>query len=183
MTESIAVKAESTDKARLEELYRLYGGEVARWSVKLGGPRADVDDLVQEVFLVIASKFKGFRGEAKLTTWLFRITQNVVCNRRRREQHWGWVKVVAKEAARNLPVAADDAGEPMQRREAKARIYRVLDHLSEAHRTILILFEMEELSGEQIAELTGIRTEAVWMRLTRARREFAMHFARTEGKR
>jgi RNA polymerase sigma-70 factor (ECF subfamily) len=48
----------------------------------------DIEDLVHEVFVVIARRFKEFRGEAQVTTWLFRVTQNVVRNRRRREHRW-----------------------------------------------------------------------------------------------
>jgi len=75
------------ERARLGELYRRYGGLIASWSTKLGGPRVDTEDLVQEVFLVIAEKLRDFRGDAKLTTWLFRITENAVRNRRRQERH------------------------------------------------------------------------------------------------
>ena len=177
----MAVETESTDKARLEELYRLYGKQVARWATRLGGPRADASDVVQEVFLVIASKFKEFRGEAKVSTWLFRITQNVVCNRRKSERSWGWLKASADPVARGLPTSAADPSEPMELSDAKARVHKALDGLGEAERNALILFEIEGLSGEEIAELTGVRTEAVWMRLTRARRQLIRRLARMES--
>lgn len=183
MAERIAVVAASTDKARLGELYRLYGDTVARWSVRLGGPEADAEDLVQEVFLVIARKFKEFRGEGKVTTWLFGVTQNVVRNRRRRERRWGWLKTLAIQAASGVPPVAVDPSELMERSEATARFYRALEGLSEAHRNALILFELEELSGEEIAELTGARLETVYVRLTRARRQFTRRFAEIEGRR
>jgi RNA polymerase sigma-70 factor (ECF subfamily) len=177
------VVAESTDMARLGELYRLYGDTVARWSARLGGPEADVEDLVQEVFLVIARKFKGFRGASKVETWLFGITANVVRNRRRREHRWGWLKSLAEQAARSMPTSAADPSESLEQRETAARFYRVLDGLSEAQRNAMILFDVEGLSGEEIAELTGVRPETVFMRLMRGRRQFKRRFEKIEGRR
>jgi RNA polymerase sigma-70 factor (ECF subfamily) len=171
-----------SERAQLEELYRRYGDLIARWSIRLGGPRMDADDLVQEVFLVIASKRKGFRGEAKITTWLFRITQNVVRNRRRRERHLRWLAVFGEGIARNLMTAAPAPSDALERDEARFRVYRALDGLSEVHRNILILFELEGLKGEEIAELTGVKLDAVWMRLSRARRQFIRRFEELEAK-
>jgi RNA polymerase sigma-70 factor (ECF subfamily) len=168
------------ERARLEELYRRYGGLIASWSAKLGGPGVDTEDLVQEVFLVIAETLKDFRGDAKLTTWLFRITENVVRNRRRQERLRRWLAVFGEETARRLMAAAPDPGDSLERTEAQTRIYRALDGLSEVHRTALILFEIEGLKCEEIAELTEVRPEAVWMRLTRARRHFIRRFTALE---
>jgi len=58
----------------LDALYRQYAPAVARWVAHLGGPRIDVDDLVHEIFLVAHRRLAEFRGEAKVTTWLYRIT-------------------------------------------------------------------------------------------------------------
>src|SRR3954452_10949688 len=88
-------------------VYRTHATQVARWAARLGGPRIDVDDVVQEVFAVVSRKLDGFRGEAKLETWLFRITDRIVRNHRRR---WavrrilvGWSDDVAETAASDVP--------------------------------------------------------------------------------
>src|SRR5687767_778414 len=67
----------------LESLYRAHAATVARFAAKLSGAPADVDDLVQEVFVVAAERLSTFRGEADVRTWLFAITRNVVRHRRR----------------------------------------------------------------------------------------------------
>ena len=77
--------------------------------------------------------------------------------------------------------AVPGPGELLERGEERTRIYAALDGLSEAHRSTLILFELEGLRGEEIAELTGVRLDAVWMRLTRARRQFIRRFQELEG--
>jgi len=168
--------AADAERARLEDVYQRYGAVIAGWVAKLGGPGIDVEDLVQEVFLVIAERLERFRGDAKLSTWLFRVTENVVRNRRRRERLWRWTAVLGEELGRRLSGATPSPSEVLERNEAKAQVYRALDGLSEVHRTTLILFEIEGLRGEEIAELTGVRPEAVWMRLTRARRQFIRRF-------
>jgi RNA polymerase sigma-70 factor (ECF subfamily) len=68
--------------------------------------------------------------------------------------------------------AATDPVARLEGRERLLLVYRILDGLGEAHRTIFILFELEGLSGERIAEITGTRLGTVWVRLTRARRAF-----------
>ncbi len=129
---------------------------------------------------MIADKLKEFRGDAKITTWLFRITENVVRNRRRRDRRWRWLSIFAEEAAGNLSASTPSPSDTLEQSETRTRIYRVLDGLSEAHRNTLILFEIEGLKGEEIAELTGVRLEAVWMRLTRARRQFIRRYDQME---
>ena len=178
----MAVVSVSTDRDRLEELYRRYEKLIAHWASQLGGPQMDLDDLVQEVFVVIAHRFKEFRGDAKVTTWLFRVTENVVRNRRRRERRWRWLMVDADKKSREVPATGFGPGEELERSEARHRVYRVLDRMSEDHRNVLILFEIEGLSGEEISQLTGVRLQAVWMRLMRARRQFARRIAELEGE-
>src|SRR5262245_13697994 len=68
------------------EVYRLHADRVARWVARLGGPAVDVEDTVQEVFVKVHRLLAQFRGDAELTTWLYRITENVTRARRRKER-------------------------------------------------------------------------------------------------
>src|SRR5438067_1040427 len=83
----------------VEGLYRAHGQRVARWVQRLAGPSVDVEDLVHEVFLIVQRKLGGFRGEAKVTTWLYRITEHVVRHHRRRERVRRWFGGSAEGAA------------------------------------------------------------------------------------
>src|SRR5438067_5524112 len=67
-------------------VYRAHAQDVARWAQRLGGPAVDVEDVTQEVFLAVHRKLAGFRGDSSLTTWLYRITENVVRHRRRKDR-------------------------------------------------------------------------------------------------
>jgi RNA polymerase sigma factor (sigma-70 family) len=69
----------------------------------------------------------------------------------------------------------------MAKDRARRLIYQALDRMSERNRTLMILFEFEELSGQEIAELKGARVETVWVWLHRARAEFWRHVQDIRG--
>jgi RNA polymerase sigma-70 factor (ECF subfamily) len=155
------------ERLDLDTIYRSYGRSIASWVVNLGGPAADVEDMVQEVFVAVQRQLPKFEGRSRLTTWLYRITANVVSNRRR--------KLFSHERALDLaapikPCQAMD--ETVAEAERRRQVYAVLDRLKESHRTVLILFEIEERSGEEVAELLDVKIETLWVRLHRARAEF-----------
>jgi len=155
------------------ELYARHAATVGRWAQRLGGPDIDAEDVVQEVFVLVHLKLGQFRGEAGVETWLFRITLNEVNRQRRRRRPNLLSRLgIGKEAEQ---VTAADAlpGEELERRQDIARLYRALDRLPEKQRTALILFELEELAGKQIAELMGIGLANLWVVLHRARARLA----------
>lgn len=158
--------------ATLAELFRAHANDVARWAHRLGGPLVDAEDVVQEVFLVAHRRLPEFRYDATPSTWLFRITHNVVRHRRRKDRLRRWLTGTAEEQAEREPSDERSAPERIESRESAAALYRVLDQMSERNRTVLVLFELEELSGEQIAQLLGAKTATVWVWLHRARADF-----------
>ena len=81
--------------------------------------------------------------------------------------------------------SVESPGDPQELLEARERarfLYRILDELSEEQRTAFILYEIEGLSGERIAEITGTRPGTVWVRLCRARRIFIERMRRLEAR-
>ena len=64
-----------------DDIYRRHARTVARWADRLGGARVDADEVVQEVFLTVNRRGGEFRGDAKRTTWLFRITRRAAGSR------------------------------------------------------------------------------------------------------
>jgi len=167
----------------LGALYRAHAPVVARWATKLAGPSLDVEDLVHEIFLVAGRRLAEFRGDAKVTTWLYRITERVVRENRRKERFRRWFSL-----ARHIDIA--DAFAPphftpvdeLERRQSTETTYRILDRMPEKYRTVLVLFELEELSGEEIATLTGLKLATVWVHLHRARARFLGEMKRTLGR-
>ncbi len=146
-------------------LYRAYGTRVARWVGRLA-PELDREELVQEIFLCAHQRLPSFRGEARVSTWLYGITQNLVRNRRRKE----WVRQLwSRVSATTAPRLSTSPLEELERREAARNLYRALDKLPEKDRNTFILFEIEGLPGVEVAELTGQSVAAVRVRLSRAR--------------
>ncbi|MGC4118995.1 MAG: sigma-70 family RNA polymerase sigma factor [Myxococcales bacterium] len=170
------------------DVYRLWAPTVGRWAHQLSGPGADVDDVVHDVFLKVYQHLPEFRGESQLSTWLFRITANEVARRRRRAKLTRWLFGGTQEQQRQaLDVASRSDGplEALQREQEVAALYRALDCLRERDRTVLILFEIEGLSGEEIAQLMEARVGTVWTWLHRARAKLLVELNRSaqEGAR
>ncbi|MBK7862921.1 MAG: sigma-70 family RNA polymerase sigma factor [Archangiaceae bacterium] len=157
----------------LEQVFRAHAGDVTRWAARLGGPSVDLEDTVQNVFMTVQRSLPAFDGRrAKLSTWLYRITENEVRHRRRRDAFRRWLRGSAEDAAGELPAEEESADDALERHQRTVRFYRVLDRMRERPRTVLVLFELEELSGEEIAELLGLKVGAVWVALHRARADF-----------
>jgi len=132
---------------------------------------ADVDDLVQEVFSIAGQKLHEFEGRAKETTWLFRIAANVASadRRKRRRQHLlslRWLKPSADDAVVEGP------DRDVERNDAQALVRDVLAGMSEKKRAVFILFELEGIPGQEVAEIVGCPLDTMWTRLFHARREF-----------
>jgi RNA polymerase sigma-70 factor, ECF subfamily len=166
----------------LGALYRAHAQTVARWAGRLGGPTVDAEDVVQEVFLVAHRLLPEFRGEARITTWLFRITHNVVRHRRRRERVRRLLGAGNDEAARRVASLRPTPVEDLERVEAQRAVYGILDGMSDKYRTVFVLFELEGLSGEEVAALTGQRLGTIWVWLHRARAQFLKELGKRERK-
>ena len=154
----------------LGEIYRAYAADVSRWARRLRGPAAEVDDVLHEVFLVAHRRLPEFRGEAKISTWLYAITVRVVQQHRRKQRWLRWLLLdrLITEASPAPPTPL----ETFESRRATEVTYRLLEGLPEAERSALILFELEGLSGEEIAAVTGEEVGTIWVRLHRARARF-----------
>jgi RNA polymerase sigma-70 factor (ECF subfamily) len=157
----------------LETLYRAHAPAVARWAAKLAGPCADVEDLVHEIFLVARRRLPEFRGDAKVTTWLYRITERVALDSRRKDRVRRWFPLLRQtEIEGTMSPPHLTPVDELERRQSTETVYRILDRMPDKYRTVIILFELEELSGEEIAALTGLKLATVWVHLHRARARF-----------
>lgn len=162
---------------QLESVYRAHAADVARWAARWVGPSVDVDDLVHEVFLVVQRRLPEFRGEAHITTWLYRITVHVVQRHRRRTRVRRWLGL------EHAPEPVDPRAGPhdhAESRQALLQVYAIADRLPENQRRALLMHVMEGLSGAEIAELEGVAVKTVWVWIHRARKRFIAELE-TEG--
>jgi RNA polymerase sigma-70 factor (ECF subfamily) len=158
-----------------EEAYRDYAQVAARWARQLGGNTVDVEDVVQEVFLVVSRRLASFRGEARFSSWLFEITRKVVANHRRR-QRWRFWRSGSREDLANTPSHLRDPLDELERRQMGAIFYQTLDRLPDKYRTVLVLFEIEGLSTQEIADFCHLKLSTVKVQLHRARDLFLTRY-------
>jgi RNA polymerase sigma-70 factor (ECF subfamily) len=156
-----------------DEVYVAHAAMVMRWAQRLGGPQVDPEDVMQEVFVVVNRRLREFRGQAKLTTWLFRITERVIKSSRRKQRLHSWLSGGTSELERHAGSATGPGPmELVERRQQAEQVYRILDRLPDRYRKVLVLFELEELSTEEIAGLLGTKIGTVRVLLHRARSRF-----------
>jgi RNA polymerase sigma-70 factor (ECF subfamily) len=137
---------------------------------RLGVPESAVKDVVQDVFLVVHRRLGDFEPRAKVTTWLFRICLHAARDQRRKAH-------VRREVLddEDLSSRADDspmAEEALERRDDLALFERAIARLDMNQRAVFILFELEAMTGEQIAESLEIPLGTVHSRLRLARESF-----------
>lgn len=171
----LVARCQKGDKDALGELYRLYRNEVARNLHRMLGPgRGDLEDVLQEVFIEVFRSIPRFRGDARVSTWLYRVCVNVALQRLRKRKRRAEVSAdeVAEEATHETPERELDA-----RRRLDA-VYRILDELSPKKRVVFILHEIEGREPKEIAGIVGAPVLTVRTRLHYARKEFYARAAR-----
>lgn len=157
-----------------EQVYERHGDFVWRTLQHLGVRNADLEDLAQEVFVTVHRRISSFDGRSKLTTWLFGVCLHLVQRHRRR----AYFRLEFLQAE---PPESVDLETPEARyagAEARVRLERLLDKLSPERRATFMLFEIEGVSCEEIAELTAVPVGTVYSRLHLARKEVAKTAAR-----
>ena len=164
-------------------MFRLYGDKVFSLVYRMIGSRQEAEDVTQEVFISVFKTVDSFRGESKFSTWLLRIAANHCKNR---------IKYLARRPTEG--VDTDDTGQQpapgassgpalqahidgpdvlMEYAEMDRIMQHAIDALPEEHKLLVILRDVDELSYEEIAEITGLPLGTVKSRLHRARTELA----------
>jgi RNA polymerase sigma-70 factor (ECF subfamily) len=166
------------DRDALGHFYRTYRHEVARNLHRVLGPgRGDLDDVLQEVFIEVFKSIPRFRGDSKISTWLYRVCVNVALQRLRKRRR------LAEVQTPDGPEVRDDAN-PQRSLEARERItavYRILDELAPKKRVVFILHEIEGREPKEIAGIVGAPVLTVRTRLHYARKEFFARAGREQG--
>lgn len=161
------------DRAALDEVFREHAPALERFLARLVGPRAELEDLLQETFAAAITAFPRFRGAASVKTWLHSIAVHVANDHLRRPRR-------ATTSADEHALASMETGpdEALAQREIAARVYAHLDRLDANKRIALVLFVIEGLSIAEIAAMTGASVMATKSRLFWARRDMLKRLRR-----
>jgi RNA polymerase sigma-70 factor (ECF subfamily) len=163
----------------LEDVYRAHAGDVARWAARLAGPGFDREDIVHEVFLVAQRRFPTFRRAGNIKVWHWggpHPTTAFIVRKRRRSERWRRLLTGTQDAVERVPSAGPTPLEELERCRRDRRLYETLDLLPEKYRTVLILFDLDGLSGEEVVALTGRKVATLRVWLFRAREMFLERF-------
>jgi RNA polymerase sigma-70 factor, ECF subfamily len=166
---SLVERCQRGEAEAFRQLFREHRQDVARLAQRMLGRSTDLEDIVQEVFLQVHRSIRDFRHGARFSTWLYRVTVNVVLMHRRSAKS----RPVFGEAPEHL--AAIDKGpradEQLERQRRVQAFHRLLDRLSEKKRLVFVLHEIEGLPPGEIAKIVGSPVLTVRTRLFYARRE------------
>jgi RNA polymerase sigma-70 factor (ECF subfamily) len=163
---------ELVDRCRLGDtnawrtLYERYSPSVHRFISALGIPPEEREDAAQDVFMAVYRSLGRFRGEAQLSTWIYRIAARhaVRMGRRRRVREF-----LSALALREPPPPSTP--DPSERASHLHMLDRMLNRLNPKKRTVFVLFEIEGLKVDEIARVVGCPENTVWSRLHHARSE------------
>jgi RNA polymerase sigma-70 factor (ECF subfamily) len=150
------------------ELHRHFQPVAVAFLRKMGVREGDLDDACQDVFVEMFRYLPRFRGDADPKTWLYRLC--ITQARRTRARHR--IRDTLERLLARAPEAWPQSSPSFCERAARRRIDAALARLSESDRTVFVLFEMEGLPGEQVAEIVGCTTATLWRRLHHARERF-----------
>lgn len=157
----------------LAELVDHYGARIYNFAARMCRSDEDAKDILQETFLATMRGAAGFRGEARLSTWLFRIAANA-CRKMRR--HGKFEPAHHLSLDEMMPGPGDDVARPaegpeaaLMRSDVRARLEEAIAALPPPYRAVLILRDLEGLSTAETAEALSLTEITVKVRLHRAR--------------
>jgi RNA polymerase sigma-70 factor, ECF subfamily len=159
-------------------VFREHADFVWRVLQRLGIPQRDLDDVLQETFIVVHRRADSFDGTSKITTWLFGICMRVA-SRHRRRAYFQRERPLEEGPEAIDPSTPEDE---LRRRRAVRDLEWVLSKLSLERRAVLVFFELEGQSCTEIAELVGVPVGTVYSRLYAARRDFEKHAGRLRSR-
>ena len=166
------------DERAFRELVATHRDRVYNLTLRMLGNKAEAEDVAQEVFIQVFKTIDTFREEAKLSTWLYRVTVNLTKNRikylaRRHDRDRDQLDET-NEAAATSAIAAP--GGPAKRPDRALEgvqmetvLQKAIETLDEEHRVLVVLRDIEDLSIEEICVITGLPDGTVKSRLHRAR--------------
>lgn len=156
-------------------LYDAYAPRIRRYVARIVG-EADAEDVTQEAFERAHRGIAAHRGDSRVSTWLYRIATNAAVDRLRSASRRETAGVAAADAEpgellAEVAACEAEADGRVIRKEMSHCILGLVGRLPPAHREVILLGELRELSDREIADALGITLEAAKMRLHRARKE------------
>jgi RNA polymerase sigma-70 factor (ECF subfamily) len=164
----------------VEQVYLHHAEFVWACLQRFGIRDRDLDDALQEVFVVVHKRLASFRGEARMTTWLYAISLHVAQAHRRR----GYVRreLVVDRLGDDVLHDHVDPEDELAVRERRRVLEAILDELDLEKRALIVMFEVDEVPCDEIAAILGVPLGTVYSRLHGARKAFEKAIARFRAR-
>ncbi len=171
---ALARRCASGDPAAQRQLFRDQRARVHRNLYRILGSNLEMEDLIQDVFIEVFRSLERYRGEARLSTWIARITTRVAMG------HIGRRKPAAQslDSVPEVEAREPSADKVAELREAAERLYQALDRVDAVHRVAFALHVIEGLPLREVADVMEASLVATKSRVWRARRELERRASR-----
>jgi RNA polymerase sigma-70 factor (ECF subfamily) len=166
------------DEEVFNEIVNRYGDKIYRLALRITHNPSDAEDVLQEVFITLIEKLYTFRGESKLSTWVYRVTANESYIHHKTEEKYRnvvsleeYVSYDEDGVLRGVEIRdwSNGPDEVLESKEAVEMIERVLNELPVHHRVVVHLRDVEGLTNHEVAEVLGLSIKCVATRVHRAR--------------
>ncbi|GAC1325640.1 MAG: hypothetical protein NVSMB25_24280 [Thermoleophilaceae bacterium] len=168
--------AREGDSGAVDELLAQHEQKLFRFGLRMCGNEDEAREVLQETMLAAFRGMGGFRGEARLSTWLYQIARGY-CLKSRRRSAGEPAQLDGLEAAADVAAEAEPADLRTHAREIGEALHAAILALPESLREAVVLRDVEELDGEEAAKVLGIELAALKSRLHRGRAELRKHLA------
>jgi RNA polymerase sigma-70 factor (ECF subfamily) len=180
-TADLVARAAEGDSEAFTELVRGHHTLVFRWALVVAEDPDDADDLAQAVWIKVYRGLGGYRGGAKFTTWLYRITYNAAVEFRRKRGRQ-WTALTARQDSGKGPDEATPAHDELDQQHLIAVVRGMLGDLPPRQRAVFALADLDGLATAEIADRLEIEEATVRVTLFNARRAIRSRLLRQEPK-
>jgi RNA polymerase sigma-70 factor (ECF subfamily) len=163
------------DRSAFDALIRKYEGRAYQYAYRLTSNQDEASDIVADAFVRVHNALKNFRGQSSFGTWLYRILTNCYLDLRKKERSRRHESLEATlnleggEVVRQFEDEADGPDEIMERNAREAAVQAALSRMPEYQQAMLVMYHVEMLTYEEIAEALDLPIGTVKSRLNRAR--------------
>lgn len=169
-SEIFLASLQAGDAQAFEDMVKMYQHRIYGVALRMMGSRAEAEEVAQETFLRAHGALGDFRGDARLSTWLYTIASRLCLNRLASGEHrMARRRSDAVEMLRGRQ--EDQPGGDLERDEREAALHRAIAELPEERRVVVVLRDLEGLAYDEIAAALGLELGTVRSRLHRARLE------------
>lgn len=166
------------DVAAMDELLAAHEQQIYRFGMRMCGNEEDARDVLQETLLAAFRNLGDFRGEARLSTWLYQIARSFCTKLRRPGREVRPSASLDETSAGEVAATTPAPDEHAHSRQIGRALAEALEALSPIYREAIVLRDVEGLSAEEAAEVAGVEVGALKSRLHRARLEVRARLAR-----